>query len=259
MTNIIVIPDAHTKPGQNLRRFNWLGKFIIDRQPDIILCLGDFADIESLCLYDKGKKSFEGRRYKKDIKASQEAMNEIFSPIRAYNSDKKALRKKQYKPKLYLTLGNHEHRISRVSELSPELDEVISISDLEYEKWGWKVIPYLSPLEIEGVTFSHYFSSGVMNRAISGEHPAYALATKKFKSCIQGHSHIFDYCERTDASGKKIQCIVAGCFLDKDEEEAYAGEANKLWQKGLLYLHNVKDGEYDHEWVSVQRLEALYG
>lgn len=57
---ILVIPDAHASPKHNNSRFDILGKFILDRQPDIIVNIGDFADMEALCSYDKGKASFEG-------------------------------------------------------------------------------------------------------------------------------------------------------------------------------------------------------
>ena len=34
---------------------------------DKVICMGDFASMDSMSSYDRKKKSFEGRRYKKDI------------------------------------------------------------------------------------------------------------------------------------------------------------------------------------------------
>jgi hypothetical protein len=37
--------------------------------------------------------------------------------------------------------------------------------------------------------------------------------------------------------------ISAGCFLDPDQHEDYAGQNNKDWWKGILVIKDVKDGE----------------
>ena len=67
--NLLVIPDCHAAPEYDNDRFTALGKFIVDEQPDIIVCLGDFGDMPSLSSYDKGTKGFEGRRFKKDVES----------------------------------------------------------------------------------------------------------------------------------------------------------------------------------------------
>lgn len=255
---ILVIPDAHATPYHNNKRFAVLGKYIVDEQPDIIVNIGDFGDMPSLSSYDKGKKSFEGRRYKHDVEAVIDAQKLIFEPLKAYNKLQRAAKRKQYKPKLILTLGNHEHRINRVSEISPELDETISVDDLKFKEFGWEVHDYGTPVFIEGIAFSHVFISGIMGRPISGEHHAHSLLIKMHHSCVQGHSHLRDFCERTTASGKKLLGLVVGCYLDTDQHEHYAGEANKLWWRGLVMLHNVKDGQFDPEFISMERLKEMY-
>ena len=40
---------------------------IFEEKPDVVVCLGDWFDMASLSSHDKGKKSFEGRRYKQDV------------------------------------------------------------------------------------------------------------------------------------------------------------------------------------------------
>ena len=165
---------------------------------------------------------------------------------------------KMYYPDLYFTIGNHEARINRVVELQAELEGTISIEDLKYEEFGWKVIPFLEPLVIEGVAFSHYFIGGVMGRAIGGEHPAYSLITKQLQSCVQGHSHLRDFCERTTADGRRIQGLTVGCYLDTDQHENYAGEANKMWWKGLVMLHDVHNGQFEPEFISMKQLKEKY-
>lgn len=255
---ILVIPDSHAKPDHNNDRFTWLGKLILDRKPDIIINIGDMADMPSLCSYDKGKKSFEGRRYKKDIEAVNDAQHKLFTPMDAYNKQQRGNKHAQYRPKLYLTLGNHENRINKAVEYQAELEGTISIKDLNYEQHGWKVIPFLEPICIEGINFSHYFTSGVMGRPISGEHIAYSLVTKGLTSCVQGHSHLREMAERTTAEGRRLIGLSVGCYLDIDQIEQYAGQANKMWWKGVVMLHDCHNGEFEPEFINIKQIKDKY-
>lgn len=258
MTTLLIIPDSHATPTHNNDRFTWLGRLILDRKPDIIVNIGDMADMPSLCSYDKGKKSFEGRRYKKDIESVIDAQEKLFAPINEYNQRQKETRHRQYRPELFLTTGNHEARISRAVESQAELEGTISVEDLRYKDFGWTVIPYLEPLILEGVAFCHYFSSGVMGKAIGGEHQAHSLIMKKHMSCVQGHTHTRDFCERVTADGRRIMSLVVGCYLDEDQHEDYAGEANKLWWRGVVMLHDVQDGQFEPEFISVKKIKESY-
>ena len=255
---IMVIPDSHASPHHHNERFSILGKYIIDTKPDVIVNIGDMGDMASLCSYDKGKRSFEGRRYKDDIKSVIDAQEKMFAPINEYNEQQRKNAKKQYKPQLYLTLGNHEHRINRATEMQPELHGTISVDDLKYEEFGWEVIPYTKPIFINGVAFCHHFISGVMGRPIGGEHAAHSLITKMYQSSVCGHSHIRDFCERTGADGRRLLGLVVGCYLDVDQYENYAGEANKLWWKGIVTLHDVENGEFEPEFVNMRQLRRMY-
>src|SRR5678816_1840691 len=113
MTKILVIPDVQAKPGNDFTFLRKLGMYIVEKQPDIIVNIGDFADMPSLSSYDVGKKSFEGRRYVKDIEAAHEAQTALLEPLWDYNHKARKNKEKQYKPRMVLTLGNHEERINR--------------------------------------------------------------------------------------------------------------------------------------------------
>ena len=151
--NIFVLPDVQSRPGDDFSFLSWIGKYIVDKQPDVIICIGDFADMPSLSSYDKGKKSFEGRRYKKDIEASHEAMKALLGPLTEYNKQRKQSKKAPYKPRMVMTLGNHENRINRAVDEDPMLDGTIGLTDLKYEEFGWEVYDFLQPVVIEGIAF----------------------------------------------------------------------------------------------------------
>ena len=81
--NLLIIGDPHAHPDYDNNRFTALGKFIAKEKPQVIVCIGDMADMPSLSSYDKGTKGFEGRRYSKDVKAVIDAQEKLFAPIKS--------------------------------------------------------------------------------------------------------------------------------------------------------------------------------
>jgi hypothetical protein len=250
---IAVIPDSQVKPGVDYSYMTWLGNYMVAKKPDVIVHLGDFPDMESLSSYDKGKKSFEGRRYKKDIEAAHEAMELFLEPINKYNRNQKKSKKPQYNPEKHMLYGNHDNRIVRAIEEEPMLDGTISLDDLKFKEYGWKTHPFLEVLTIEGVAFSHYFTSGVMGRPIVS---ARATMTKKHMSCVAGHQQGRDIAYGQRADGTDMTCIIAGsCYL---HDEAYLNpQTNNHWS-GMYMLHNVRDGAFDEMAVSLDYLRSKY-
>ena len=46
--NLLIIPDPHANPDYDNDRFKALGKFIMHEKPEVIVWLGDMADLPSL-------------------------------------------------------------------------------------------------------------------------------------------------------------------------------------------------------------------
>ena len=254
--NILVIPDAHSSPDTDQRRFSWLGNFILEHDPDIVVDIGDHADMNSLSSYDRGKKSFEGRRYTSDIQASVEALELTWGPLRKYNKKLKSGRKAQRRePRKIITLGNHEQRIIRATENSPELDGLLKISDLRYEEYGYEVFPFKRPVCIEGTWFCHYYPSGVKGDSISGFNIASNMLAKNSVSSISGHSHLFDLAIRARPDGSKLIGLNCGCYL---EEATYEDATESLWWSGIVLLKDVHEGVFDTEMYSIERIRREY-
>lgn len=251
MAKHLVIPDSQVKHGEKLDYLRWIGEYMVEKQPETVIHLGDFADMESLSSYDAGKKSFEGRRYTKDIKAAREAMDTLLGPLTEYNQRQKKNKEKQYKPRLVLTLGNHEHRIARAVNNDPKLEGLISYADLPYE--AWEVHDFLSPVFIEGVAYCHYFPTGVMGRPAT---TATALVSKMHMSCIQGHQQGRQVAYGKRPDGSTITCIIAGSCYEHDE--GYLDhQTNKHW-RGVIMLHEVNNGSFDEMFVSLDYLKKKY-
>jgi len=247
----LVIPDQHAHPDYSNERADYLARLIIDEQPDVVINIGDAADMPSLSSYDKGKRSFHGRSYAADIDAHLEFQDRVWAPVKA--------RKKKL-PRRIVLEGNHEHRIEKALDLSPELEGTIGFRDYAFEDYYDEVIRYNGGtpgiVVVDGISYAHYFISGIMGRAISGVNPAKALIDKRHKSSTCGHSHLADW-YATAPDGEWIMGAVCGVYQDYDAP--WAGESNKLWWKGVLIKDNVEDGKYDPRFVSLNTLKKEYG
>lgn len=254
MTKHFVIPDVQVKPGHDTSYLRHIGNYIVEKRPDVVVCLGDFSDLPSLSSYDVGKKSFEGRRYRSDVEATVAAMDTLLAPLNEYNRLAKRLHKERYRPRMVLTLGNHENRINRVVDGDSKLDGTISVEDLRYAEAGWEVHDFLDVVVIDGIAYSHYFTSGLLGRPCGS---AQQQLAKKHMSCVAGHQQGYQVATGHRADGKRITSIIAGSAYEHNED--YMGpQGNNHW-RGCLMLHEVDDGQFDEMKVSLSYLRKKYG
>lgn len=253
MTSHLVIPDPHCHYQHGNERAEWLGKLILDVSPTVVINLGDQFDMPSLSSYDKGQRGFVGRTYRADVDSGLDFSDRLFSTVR---KPKKKL------PTFVYLEGNHEHRIERALDFSPELVGTVAFADLDLASHYDTVVRYTGKstpgtICIDGVTYGHFLISGIMGRPIGGEHAAHSLISKQLLSCTVGHSHLRDFCSRTNASGHMVNGLVAGCLIDYEVD--WAGEQQKLWWSGVVLCHDVDNGSYDPEFISLSRLKEAYG
>lgn len=247
--NIVIIPDSHAVPGHDNRRFDWLGRFIADIKPDIVVDIGDMFDMPSLSAYEgAAKKAVDGRTYAADIGAGLEAQDRIKQPLRLA---------KRRLPRFVRCLGNHENRISKALAADPTLRGTVGLEDLQSEYFGWEEYPFLERVELEGIQFCHYFPSGVMGRPIAGENAAKGLIHKNMTSCVQGHSHLFDYAVRSSTTGKRSFGLVVGCYVEETLD--WADATSYLWHSGVVLLSNVDSGYGDLTHIGLKTLQQSYG
>jgi hypothetical protein len=252
----LIIPDAHSNPDSNNDRFSWIGNFILEEVPELVLCIGDFADLNSLSSYDKGKRSAELRRYRHDIRAARDALLRINEPLHTYNVGRKSSKKApRREPRKIITLGNHEHRIERAINNAPELDGTLHIDDIGFQEFGWEVSPFKRPVVVEGVHFCHYFPSGVKGEAISGFNIASSIVVKNMVSSVCGHSHLYDHAVRHRPDGHTVIGLCVGWY---GETPGYEDATDNLWWSGLVVLHDMTEGRFDVEQIGYERVRALY-
>ena len=243
---IIVIADTQCKPDEKLEYMTWIGKYIADSQPDIIVHIGDHYDFPSLSFYDKGKKSFEGRRLKADIEAGNEGLRLLMEPINTV---------KGYSPRMVFCAGNHEERFDRISNDMPELDGFVGVDTLPIKDYGWEVHPFLKPVEIEGIYFVHFLANPFTGKPYGGT--ALNQLKNVGKSFVVGHKQCLDVAIRpTLCGGHQIGVINGACY---PFDEGYKGHQGNNHFRGITVLHEVNDGFALPMFVSLDYMKEKYG
>lgn len=241
----LIIADTQVKPSSDLTYLKALGNYIACKKPDVIIHIGDHADMESLSSYDKGKKSFEGRRVKNDLDAAHRGMDALvsqFSSIVGYN------------PEMHFCTGNHEERIDRFSNDNPEFEGFLGTELLNLEQYGWTVHPFLKPVEVDGIFYVHYLSNPFNGRPYGGT----AMNQLKTigRSFVVGHKQCLDIAIRPTLDGKMQIGIINGAFYPHNE--VYKGWQGNNHFRGVTMLHDVKDGYGDPMMVSLDYLMKRY-
>lgn len=243
----MVIPDVQAKPDVQHDHMEWIANYALEKRPDVIIQIGDWADMPSLSLYDKGKRCYEGRRYVKDIDAANYSLERFERTLEEHN---RAHPEDAFNPRKVETWGNHEHRIVRACELDSALDGKLSMNDLDHARRGWECHDFLEVVEIDGIEYSHYFTSGNMGRPVTS---AAALLRERQCSAIMGHVQHTDM-----AFHKKTQNIAMFAGICYQHDETYLGPQGNQTRRQIVMLHEVEDGKYDPMFVSLRYLKKRY-
>ena len=237
-----IIPDTQVRPGVPTEHLRAAGNYIVDKKPEVLICMGDFFEMHSLSMYDRGTAKGEGARYQDDLEAGQLAMIKLLKPIWDYNKHMARHKKKQYKPRMVYLIGNHEERILRAINQDPKLAGKLSMKDLGLEGFGWEVHPYQQVVEIDGILYSHNFvnmdslKKNVIGGSINNK------MNKIGQSFTMGHQQVLQFGQKPLNSGKTIHGLVAGAFYQHDED--YMGSQGNNHFRGCIMKTEVKDGNY---------------
>ena len=242
---IAFIPDTQVMAGVPMEHLTWAGKYIAAKRPDVIVCIGDFVDLPSLNRHSKPLER-EGARYANDIGAGRRAMDRLMAPI---------ARCVGYDPWMEFTLGNHEDFVDRYVREHPEQKGYMDVvEDLGLRGYGWRVHPFMQPIEIGGVAFCHYFPSGVRGEPIT---TARALLAKLHMSAVAGHLQGKDIAYARRADGGHMAAIISGSFYQHNYK--YLSPFTNAHWRGMWMLHEVMDGRFDELPISMGYLKRRFG
>lgn len=253
---ILVIPDSHDDPEVSQERYEWAGRLIVDLRPDVVVELGDFADMNSISSYDKGTVKAENKRLSKDIESAKEARRKLTQPLRDFQENQRRQKVKLYTPRLIALAGNHEHRIQRLMQNDPSLHGCFSQDVSDAAGQGWEFHPFGELVDIHGVSFTHYFTKPGTGRGYSGEYAAMHMIKDWQCSMVSGHSHRWEFKNFRTPKGRECNALVAGCYFDHYMD--YAQHDNHRWKKGLTVLRNVQQGHFDIEFLSMKAIQHRY-
>ena len=254
----LVIPDTQIKPGVCINHLNALGNYIVDKQFEKIIMLGDWADMHSLSSYDKGTKNAEGARVHEDIQAAKEGMHTLMEPIYLYNDKQTRDKKRRYKPELHLLYGNHEIRIDRHINANPILDGTLSKDLFEHEMHGWETHEFLDVLELDGVLYSHFFprnTHGKVMQSRAGAPSASAQVKREMQSATSGHTQGLDWHVQQTGT-RRYYGLIAGSFYM--HEEGYLTPQGTEYWRGVVVKNEVNNGSYDIMTISIDYLLNNY-
>lgn len=243
----IVIPDTQVKPGVPTEHLSWISRYIWDEYRECedltVIHLGDHWDMPSLSSYDRGKKQMEGRRYVADIDAGAAGLDLLSDDL------------PDHARKVFL-LGNHEHRIARAGEDCAQIDGLVTLDHVTdpLESWGWEVYDFLVPVELHGVTYSHYFYNPMTGRPYGGANLETRLKTIGH-SFTMGHQQGLKWARTDTVRGPHIGLQAGSCYR---HDEDYLGPQATTYWRGIIVCHDVAEGDYSPMFVSLDYLERRY-
>lgn len=244
---IAVVTDVQATPGVSVDYLRCAGRYIAEKRPDVIMIMGDFGDFPSLSRFLKpGSGDAEGKHYQADLDAFHRGMDAFMGPI-------KAVPQAQWNPWDEYLLGNHEDHILRYVNEHPVVKGRMGLEDLKLADYGWRVHPFLQPVAVGGVAFSHYFPSGVMGQPITS---ARALLAKLHMSAVAGHQQGRDVAYARRADGGHMTAIISGSFYEHNMK--YLSPFTNAHWRGMFFMHETKGGQFDEMWLSTNYLKRRF-
>jgi len=268
----VVVPDTQAQreiegkkvPSEHL---GWIGQYFVDKyagRPNVtIIHLGDHWNMGSLSSYDKGKRQMEGKRYLDDVEFGNDCFDLLCWSMEDYN---RVHPRSQWHPRKHFLLGNHEDRIDRACIDNAQLDGTIGYHQLnagmtpvkdqqerQVPNHGWTVHPFLQPVLLDGVAYSHYFLNPANGRPVAG-----MIETRiKTIGCTftQGHQQGLRCGILETFNGRKRGMVAGSCYLHNEE---YRGPQGTNEWRGIVVCYNVGGGDYDLKEVSLDSLCRRY-
>ena len=246
--DILVIPDAHADPGQDLWRFDAIGRMAASLRPHVLLSIGDWASFASLSRHANAKER-EGQRYVDEVLTARTALDRMEAAMLAAAPD--------YRPRKVITLGNHCEYPERLTGEHTALIGAVSSDAMGFRERGWEVYPFRQPVEIAGILFCHYFENAA-GRPIGGKYQAGTVLAALHQSAVFGHSHRVNYATDVRGNGTRMHSLCVGVYSDAHFD--YAGEqGNRAFWRGAWMLRHAAGGDFDPQAWRLDTIRRMWG
>ncbi|MFA6134670.1 MAG: metallophosphoesterase [Phycisphaerae bacterium] len=247
-TRVLAIGDAHDGPKVPKDRFRWMGALAADIQPDVIVQIGDFLSLDSLCRYDDNA-SLKGKAkpsLKEDLESFKEALAAFDEGLGGF------------RPERHVTLGNHEDRIWSFTNRTPEVADLLTenLHTILTDR-GWSYSPFGVLHFYGGVGFTHA-PLNTMGKPYGGLYAENQVARDALHDVVYGHSH-----KRVDKpypkmGHRKLTVVNLGCALPDGHVEEYARHSLTGWSYGVYDLTIRNGGIEAAHWIPMATLQDRY-
>lgn len=242
------IPDVQVKEGVPIEHLDWAGRYLAEKKPDVIVLAMDWWDFPSLSFWDSDKADFRTRNVMRDFRAGLHGWDTFFGPIRAER------KRSGWSPVVVCVEGNHDARLWKYLANDARADTAIPTPRQVAEAEGCLWYPFLTPVQIDGVLYCHYFANPMTAKPYGG------MMETRLKtigcSFTMGHQQTYLQGMLPRLDGRMLRGLVAGAFYQHDEE--YKAQGNHHW-RGLVVKHAVTDGYYNLMEVDIPFLKRRYG
>ncbi len=243
---VCVIGDAHDAPHlPNKERFYWLGRFAADHKVDRVVSVGDWMTLDCFSTHTD-RATFEGLSkptFAQDLASFHESQREFRRGLGSL------------KPKLDITLGNHEARAWKWDNLHPEAEPHGAKIEEAFAQWGWRTTPYGQYRFIEGVGFIHVPLNGLSKPLAQGQR-----ANKAMFDTVHGDDHrsliLTDY---KCGPFRSPTVYGAATALPPGFIEGFANKGGATWRSGVC-LATIWGGHIrSWQFTEMSLLQHRYG
>ena len=249
---VLIIPDLHQDPRHpdRINVLKWIARFGAEKDFKRVVQLGDWSTWDSASSHDKND-TLKGQQ-KPSI---TDDMNNLIEGLRMWQAAKG-----DWRPKQLITLGNHEHRLERFENKTPETSGVFSQRrDEIFTQFGWQVSPYSEVRYVCGVGLTHH-PTNAAGRAFGGKTGAQRAANEAACSMIYGHTHAWKFVPAAKLGPMVgVDMLEAGCAMKWGEVEAYAMHSNNDWWWGVTEVTLWGGRIHEVARTSMLTLQKKYG
>lgn len=249
---VLAIGDLHQDPRHpdRLEVLTWIARYASEHRFDRIIQIGDWSTWDSVNQHDRNDSY--AARFKPQISDDMENLKQSLQAWRAGMAP-------DYKPRQHVTLGNHENRLERFENATPEAHGTFTRQrDELFLQFGWMVRPYGEVLYVNGVGFTHHPVNGA-GRAFGGETGPQRAANKTTVPIVSGHTHRRQVHDAAKIGPvESISMVEIGCALPWGTIEHYARHATTGWWWGVVPMTVHGGAITDLSFVSMLTLQAGY-
>ena len=253
---VLTIGDLHQDPRfpERMEVLKWIARYGAAEKFEYVVQIGDWGSFDSCTKHEPWDTA--GGQLRPTV---TQDLDNLAESLRTWNNARHEA-DPEWKPKQFVTLGNHENRVWRHENADPSLGSHLSTQLLQhFAQFGWRTVPYNEVRFIEGVGFTHHLTNGA-GRAFGGKTSTQRAANETVSSMITGHTHNLKFHSAAKIGPKDgVELLEIGCALPFGTVEQYAKHSPTNWWHGVVSVWVNEGRILSHSAINMLELEQRYG